>query len=87
MMGKLCSPRSGAIEVVSFDGKQFVLRCAEPFAPGQPLSLTFELKSSHLLELKSLGSVRRDDVFEVRARAATLHKSTREALLGHFQKS
>jgi hypothetical protein len=87
MNARLSSPRSGAIDVVSFDGKQFVLRSAEAFAPGQPLTVILTLASDHLLELKSLGSVKRDGVFEVRARAQTLHKYTREALLTAFQRT
>ncbi|MET0283138.1 MAG: hypothetical protein ABW352_01655 [Polyangiales bacterium] len=81
----MSSPRAGAIDVVSFDGKQFMLRSAEAFAPGQPLTVVLKLASEHLLELKSLGSVKREDGFHIRARAQTLHKATRDALLAAFQ--
>ena len=87
MNARLCSPRSGTLEVVAFDGKQFKLRSAEAFAPGQPLTLIVQLASDHVLELKSLGSVKRDNAFDIRARAQTLHKGTRAALLAHFQRS
>ncbi len=87
MIAKLSSPRAGTVEVLSFDGKQFKLRSPEAFAPGQPLTVTFSLASDHVLDLKSLGSVKREDAFEVRARAQTLRKETREALLAHFQRS
>jgi hypothetical protein len=84
MNARLTSPRSGALELLSFDGKLFQLRGPEPFAPGQPLTVIVTLASDHLLELKSLGSVKRDDSYDIRARAQTLHKATREALLAHF---
>jgi hypothetical protein len=87
MIATLCSPRTGTIELLSFDGKLFTLRSAEAFAPGQPLTVTLKLSSDHVLDLKSLGSVRCEQGFDVRARAQTLRKETRDALLAHFQKS
>ncbi|HEY6879591.1 MAG TPA: hypothetical protein VI299_16305 [Polyangiales bacterium] len=85
MIGMLSSPRSGNIELVGFDGKHFRLRSPEAFAPGQPLTVTVTLASVHVLDLKSLGSVKRDDGFDIRARALTLRKETRDALLAHFR--
>lgn len=87
MIGTLSSPRSGTIELVGFDGKHFKLRSAEAFAPGQPLTVTVTLVSDHVLDLKSLGSVKGADGFDIRARALTLRKETRDALLAHFQRS
>jgi hypothetical protein len=84
---RLNQPKRGSLELLDFDGKEFRLRSPEPFAPGQPLTLTVGgLTSEHYLELKSLGSVKRDNVFEIRARASTLRKEAREALLAHFQR-
>jgi hypothetical protein len=85
MIAALSSPRRGTIEVLSFDGKFFRLRSADAFAPGQPLTVTLKLASDHVLDLKSLGSVKREHAFDIRARALTLRKETRDALLAHFQ--
>jgi hypothetical protein len=84
MIARLSSPRAGTLELVSFDGKLFQLRSPEAFAPGQPLTVIVSLASDHVLELKSLGSVKREAAFDVRARAQTLRKETRDALLAHF---
>jgi hypothetical protein len=84
MNAKLTAPRSGTIELLGFDGKFFQLRSADAFAPGQPLTVTITLASEHVLDLKSLGSIKRAEAFEVRARALTLRKETRDALLAHF---
>jgi hypothetical protein len=83
---KLSSPRTGSVTLLSFDGKQFKLQSPDAFAPGQPLIVTVSLASEHVLDLKSLGSVRREDGFEVRARAQTMRRETREALLAHFSR-
>lgn len=85
MIAQLCSPRVGTLELLGFDGKHFQLRSAEAFAPGQPLTISVKLASEHVLELKSLGSVKRDGAFDVRARALTLRKDTREALFACFR--
>ena len=70
------------LELHSFDGKQFALVSTRAYAPGQPLNLTVELTPPCTLELKSLGSKKRDDErFDVRARAMTLAKGTRERIL------
>jgi hypothetical protein len=74
--------QSEILELHSFDGKLFVLVSARAHAPGQPLVLTVELTPPCLLELKSIGSKKRDDDrYEVRARATTLAKSSRERIL------
>lgn len=70
------------IELCEFDGKRFRLVSAEPFAPGQPLALTVSLPTPVALQLKSLGSARRSDGrYDVRARAATLRREERAALM------
>ncbi len=85
MIVTMSSPRAGTLELLAFDGKLFKLRSPEAFAPGQPLTVTIKLTIDHVLDLKSLGSVKRDGGFDVRARAQTLRKETRAALLAHFQ--
>jgi len=75
-----------ALELHAFDGKHFRLVSAVAKAPGQPLTGSAQLADrSVTLDLKSLGSVRRaDGRYDVRARAATLHRDARDALLAHF---
>ena len=74
-----------ALSLTAFDGKLFRLVSPRAFAPGQPLTLSLELGSGLSLELKSLGSVRlAQGGFEVRARAATLSRAARAALLARF---
>jgi hypothetical protein len=70
------------LELIAWDGKLFTLTSARAFAPGQPMALTVDLNPPcGGLDLKSIGSRKRDDGrFEVRARAMTLAKSTRERL-------
>ena len=83
----LCRLRSAPepLELCAFDGKLFKLRSRAAFAPGQPLTLHAQFQSEITLELKSVGSVKlADGAFEVRARAMTLRKEAREALLAHF---
>lgn len=73
------------LELVAFDGKLFTFVSPRAFAPGQPLVVEVELGVGHTLDLKSIGSKKRDDgSFEVRARASTLTKATREALASAF---
>jgi hypothetical protein len=75
------------VSLVDFDGKHFRLTSARAFAPGQPLGLEVGLGSGLSLELKSLGSVRQaDGHFEVRARATTLSREVREALIARFSR-
>ncbi len=70
------------LELTSFDGKQFTLVSARAYAPGQPMLLTVELTPPLTLDLKSIGSkVREDQRFDVRARAMTLPKPTRDRLV------
>jgi len=77
--------RGQPIELHGFDGKLFRFVCATSFAPGQPLVVEAQLASSQTLELKSIGSTKLPDGrFEVRARAATLARPAREALLAAF---
>jgi hypothetical protein len=77
--------RGQPIELHEFDGKLFRFVCVQSFAPGQPLVVEAALASSQTLELKSIGSVKlADGRFEVRARAATLSRPAREALLVAF---
>jgi hypothetical protein len=77
-----------ALSLVAFDGRHFRFVSPRAFAPGQPLNVVVELASEYSLELKSLGSARREDgTFEVRARATTLSRSAREALLAGFASS
>jgi hypothetical protein len=83
----LCKLRSlpEPLELCAFDGKLFKLKSPAAFAPGQPLTLDAQFHSSITLELKSIGSTKLPDgAFEVRARAMTLRKEAREALLAHF---
>jgi hypothetical protein len=70
------------LELTAFDGKHFALVSSKAYAPGQPITLTVELVPTCLLELKSLGSKRRDDErFDVKARAMTLAKPTRDRIV------
>jgi hypothetical protein len=70
------------LELTNFDGKHFALVSPRAYAPGQPMPLTVELTPPLTLELKSIGSkVREDQRFDVRARAMTLPKATRDRLL------
>jgi SsrA-binding protein len=74
-----------ALSLIAFDGKHFRFVSPRAFAPGQPLNVRIDLARGVFLELKSLGSVRRaEGDFEVRARATTLSRSAREALLSGF---
>lgn len=76
---------SEPLELCAYDGKLFTLRSVAAFAPGQPLTLHAQFTSEVTLELKSIGSVKLvDGRFQVRARATTLRKEAREALLSHF---
>jgi hypothetical protein len=71
--------------LVAFDGKHFRFVSPRAFAPGQPLHVRLDLSDGLFLELKSLGSVRlAEGQFELRARATTLGRSAREALLARF---
>jgi hypothetical protein len=68
-----------------FDGKHFRLVSETAFAPGQPMLVELVLSLPCTLDLKSLGSVKRaDGRFDVRARAATLTREVRAALLAAF---
>jgi hypothetical protein len=70
------------LELTEFDGKQFALVSNKAYAPGQPLILTVELVPPCMLELKSLGSRKRDDErFDIKARAMTLAKPTRDRIV------
>jgi hypothetical protein len=74
-----------SLELVGFDGKLFTFVSPRAFAPGQPLVVELALGVGHTLELKSIGSKKRDDGrFEVRARASTLTKAARDALASVF---
>lgn len=80
-----CTFGEHALQLSAFDGKHFRLQSPVAFAPGQPLTLSVVLPAPLTVELKSTGSVRRSDGrFDVRARAATLRRETREALLAYF---
>jgi hypothetical protein len=73
------------LELVAFDGKAFDLVGPRAFAPGQPLILEMPIGVGHRLDLKSVGSKRRSDGrFDIRARATTLTRGAREALLQAF---
>jgi hypothetical protein len=77
-----------ALSLSGFDGKQFRFVSPRAFAPGQPLNVSVEVGSGFWLELKSLGSARQaDGSFVVRARATTLSRPAREALLAGFARS
>jgi hypothetical protein len=79
------TPSGETLSLVAFDGKHFRFVSPRAFAPGQPLNVRIDLAGGVFLELKSLGSVRRPaGDFEVRARATTLSRSAREALLSGF---
>jgi hypothetical protein len=74
------------LELMSFDGKHFTLVSARAYAPGQPMPVTVELTPTLTLDLKSLGSrVREDQRFDVRARAMTLPKATRDRLVAALE--
>lgn len=74
-----------ALSLIAFDGRHFRFASPRAFAPGQPLNVVVEVGSGFSLELKSLGSARQaDGKFEVRARATTLSRPAREALLAGF---
>jgi hypothetical protein len=69
------------LDLVSFDGKTFDLVGPRAFAPGQPLLLEMPLGLGYRLELKSIGSRKREDGrFDIRARATSLARGAREAL-------
>jgi hypothetical protein len=73
------------MQLVGFDGKLFELNGPRAFAPGNPLVIELALGSGHTLELKSIGSKKRDDGrFDIRARATTLTKGARDALYQAF---
>jgi hypothetical protein len=73
-------------ELLSFDGKLFVLIGERAYAPGNPMPVIVELTPSITLELKSIGSrVRDDQRYDIRARATTLPKPTRERLVAALQ--
>ena len=81
-MLRLTSREGESLELWAFDGKLFTLICPRAYAPGAPLATTVELVPSCMLELKSVGSkLREDGSYDVRARAATLAKSTRERII------
>lgn len=80
-----CSLAGHGLELAAFDGKLFRFVSPTPYAPGQPLVVEAAFTSSITLELKSIGSTKRaDGLFEVRARAATLRREARAALVAHF---
>jgi hypothetical protein len=71
-----------SLELTEFDGKHFALISSKAYAPGQPITLIVELVPTCTLDLKSLGSKKRaDDRFDVRARAQTLAKGTRDRIV------
>lgn len=73
------------LELHHFDGKHFRLVSEIAFAPGQPLTVELAISQPRVLELKSLGSVKRaDGRFDVRARAATLTRDVRAELVAAF---
>jgi hypothetical protein len=74
------------IDLVGFDGRHFTLVSGRAYAPGQPMPVTVELTPTLTLDLKSLGSrVRDDQRFDVRARAMTLPKGTRDRLVAALE--
>jgi hypothetical protein len=80
-----CSMPGHKLELAAYDGKLFRFVSPNPYAPGQPLRIEAALSSSITLELTSIGSVKLPDgQYEVRARASTLHREARAALVAHF---
>jgi hypothetical protein len=83
--GYAASVRGQPLELTHFDGKLFQLVSESAFAPGQPMTVQLQLTHSLTLDLKSIGSTKRaDGRFDVRARAATLPRQSRAALLAAF---
>jgi hypothetical protein len=76
---------SEAVRFVHFDGRHFVFESPKAFAPGQPMLVSVDGESELRLDLKSLGSVKQSDgLFRVRARATTITRAARDALVRLF---
>jgi hypothetical protein len=69
------------LELAQYDGRELKLISQRALAPGQRLALQVDVGIGFMLELKSIGSVKREDGrYLVRARATTLSKHAREGL-------
>ncbi|MFM2417478.1 MAG: hypothetical protein RL385_2201 [Pseudomonadota bacterium] len=76
---------SEAVRFVHFDGRHFVFESPKAFAPGQPMQVDVDGEPALRLDLKSLGSVKQSDgQFRVRARATTITRAARDALIRLF---
>jgi hypothetical protein len=71
------------LELLSFDGKeQFMLVSPRAYAPGQPMLCTVQLTPPCSLDVKSIGSKLRDDgSYDIRVKAISIAKPTRERIL------
>ena len=70
-------------EAVAYDGARLQFVVPKAFPPGQPIEVTLLLSDSETLtlQLRSLGSKRRDDArFDVQARLVSLSRPARAAL-------
>ncbi len=77
-------PNGDSVMLETFDGKLLMFASPRAHAPGTPLRVRVEANGS-TLELKSIGSRKRDDgSFELRARITTMPKEVRDALCAHF---
>ena len=84
-MALSCALQSGDVLMLeSFDGRLLVFSSARAQAPGTPLRVRVN-ENGATLELKSIGSRKRDDgLFELRARITTMPGEVRAFLNGHF---
>ncbi len=84
-MSLVCKLQNGdPVTLETFDGKLLTFGSPKAQAPGTPMRARVELNGS-TLELKSIGSRKRDDgSFELRARITTMPKEVRDALNAHF---
>lgn len=77
-VGKL-GPHDAELERV--EGERAFLACAAPLAPGQPAVLVLATEPALSIQLKTVGSKRRDDGrFSVEGRIVMLRRHEREQL-------
>ena len=84
-MALSCALQSGdVLTLETFDGKLLVFSSPRAQAPGTPLRVRVDQNGAGL-ELKSIGSRKRDDgMFELRARITTMPSEVRSFLCAHF---
>jgi hypothetical protein len=63
------------------EGERAFIACPAPFAPGKPTTLALAVEPALSIQLKAVGSKRRDDgLYLVQARIVMLRKHEREQL-------